>query len=653
MFTAGRRVTLHRSHSGDFSNFSRQRRALLVVAALLGSLLVGLTPTLTTHAHADGPTVPAAGEFVPLSSTRVISSTSNLGITGQLQPGQNLTYNFLGVGGVPTSGVQAVVLHVDTSGGSASGVAGGYLWVYPTNSTNTHPSSSTLVNSGSGLDSDNTAIVALGSDQSSDTGKVSFYDGSGATAVSLLVDLEGYVTDSTTSTAQASFSPLTLTRVIDSRNGTGGRSTPLTSSNSWNFSILGAGGVPTSNVTAVALNLGATNSASPAYVAATPAGQAITSSASKVQEYGSTEAQQLAIVAPGTNGQITFSTNSPSINFYVDVEGYYLSPSSGTTGAVFVPLDTPQRIVNTAAGIGISSTLQPASTNQVAAAGVDGIPTNGLTAIAATFTGLNSTSTGYVEAWPDGTTRPTPASTLNVASTIEESNLAFVNVGDDGDFDIYNSSGESTDLWIDVTGYFIDDYATEGASANYYDSSGNLIGGSSDSSDLNGSKVLEANSPDSGLGTDTPTDDGSSDPAAMTAAIANATATCHSGQRCGTPTKSGCTTWHVHRTEVHTGIVAFHFNLDIHFCWANGMITPGTLNVNPYISDARPWISDQGNSEASNYYYDYWPNEIDTGHASKYERHLQQTEGVLSTNEYPWIHEYVHSDGTMDFHTGD
>ena len=62
-----------------------------------------------------------------------------------------------------------------------------------------------------------------------------------------------------------------------------------------------------------------------------------------------------------------------------------------------------------------------------------------------------------------------------------------------------------------------------------------------------------------------------------------------------------------------------------------------------------------GDSESWNQYYDYWDGVTNSGHASKYQRHVQLCVGGsvgCYKNLYPWIHEYVHGDGTMYFHTG-
>ena len=177
---------------------------------------------------------PAAGQFVPLPAANVVDTTTDTGWSGQLQPGATNSVTVTGVAGVPASGVLAVMLHITTSGSSKPGVnSNGNVWAWPADAA--RPQYATVANAPAGSVADNTAIV-----QVSDAGQISFYDGSGGSAVDVQADIEGYVTSKDSTAVGAAFAPLTPSRIIDTSAGVGGRSTPLTSDAPWTVDVLGA-----------------------------------------------------------------------------------------------------------------------------------------------------------------------------------------------------------------------------------------------------------------------------------------------------------------------------------------------------------------------------------------------------------------------------
>jgi hypothetical protein len=112
-------------------------------------------------------------------------------------------------------------------------------------------------------------------------------------------------------------------------------------------------------------------------------------------------------------------------------------------------------------------------------------------------------------------------------------------------------------------------------------------------------------------------------------------------------------TWQVWRTEVHQDIKDYRYEVDVHFCWQNNRIRRKTLTVAASLSHINPIINDDGNTETDNAFYPYFSGITYSGHLSKYQRHVQYCgASICYASEDPWIHEYVHGDGTMDFHTG-
>jgi hypothetical protein len=336
--------------------------------------------------------------------------------------------------------VSTVMLHIYTNATDF-----GYLYAWPTGTA--QPTSSTLASS-PGNTSDNVAMTQVGTG-----GQISFLSMS-TNPTDLTVDVEGYVTDNTHATAGATYVPLTQTRVVSSPTGLG-RSTPLTSAEPngyWNFTILGKGGLPTTGVAAVVMNLAAgdNSTTSPAQLDVGTGGADPSFASWKTFTYPGFAADQLAVVAPDSLGRIALSTNGTSVNVWIDVQGYYLSASAGGGGDAYVPV-APTRIVKTAIGLGIPNTLAAAGTTSVPITGVAGVPTTGVGAVALSLTTEGATAPGYDVMWADGVGRP-GTSTVVAIPGMPNSNLAYVRPGTDGKMAVYSST--SNDLIADVEGYF-------------------------------------------------------------------------------------------------------------------------------------------------------------------------------------------------------
>jgi hypothetical protein len=157
---------------------------------------------------------------------------------------------------------------------------------------------------------------------------------------------------------------------------------------------------------------------------------------------------------------------------------------------------------------------------------------------------------------------------------------------------------------------------------------------------------------------DLPDDSAVSEPIYVTAESAmQGVVSCGEGKVCGSPTYKGCVTWHVWRTHYDDfGHLTFKFHVDVHFCWKSKHICtcPDALRVETYLSNEDSVIDDNGNSQNDEYYYRYWSGKANSGHASKVKRHIKYCMASYCYNtEYPWIHAYVHGDGTLYYHTGD
>lgn len=209
----------------------------------------------------------------------------------------------------------------------------------------------------------------------------------------------------------------------------------------------------------------------------------------------------------------------------------------------------------------------------------------------------------------------------------------------------------------------IDGPAIDSVSADYYDDAGNFIASTPESDSPSDNGFTSSDSPDPGDSlTELPDPEGmvasqllTDDGPAFIADIQNTA--CSAGKTCGTPTYSGTVTWHVWHTQYADDgyTILYRYNLDVHYSYKARKINTTSLWVHSYMTKEDPVVNDLGDDESWNQYYEYWNGVSNSGHASKYKRHLEYCVGGpvgCYENKYPWIHEYVHGDGTMYFHTG-
>ncbi len=122
----------------------------------------------------------APADFRPVVPVRVLDTRTGIGVpVGAVAAGAALSVPVLGVGGVPASGVSAVVVNVTVTAPTAAG----YVTAYPDGAA--RPTASNL-NFSPAQTVPNLVIVAVGAD-----GKISLFNGSAGT-VHLVGDIAGY-----------------------------------------------------------------------------------------------------------------------------------------------------------------------------------------------------------------------------------------------------------------------------------------------------------------------------------------------------------------------------------------------------------------------------------------------------------------------------
>ena len=127
-----------------------------------------------------------------------------------------------------------------------------------------------------------------------------------------------------TPTDQGSYSALTPARVLDTRTGTGAPQAAVGSGGVVALQVTGRGGVPTSRVAAVVLNVTAVSPATAGYLTAYPSGTQRPAVSNLNFVKGQT-VPNLVVVPVGSDGKVAlFNGSFGSVQMVADVAGYYL-----------------------------------------------------------------------------------------------------------------------------------------------------------------------------------------------------------------------------------------------------------------------------------------------------------------------------------------
>ncbi|MEV8627181.1 FlgD immunoglobulin-like domain containing protein [Streptomyces sp. NPDC051079] len=276
-------------------------------------------------------------------------------------------------------------------------------------------------------------------------------DGSGG-SIQQSGTLELY--DSAVTTVPGTYEPLTPTRTLDTRTGLGAAKAKVGAGKAVSLQVAGVAGVPATGVTAVVLNVTATNPTTATHVSVYPPGRTPPDTSNLNVPAGRTVAN--AVVVPVVGGKVNLLNHSGSVDLLADVAGYY---TEGSQGSAYRET-APARLMDTRAAVGVPKARVGAKgTVTLQVAGRGGVPASGATAVVLNLTATAPTLSTYVTAYPSGTAR-TSASSLNVTAGRTVSNLVTVPLVD-GKVAFYNHAG-AVDLLADVAGYFTDAPAAEG-----------------------------------------------------------------------------------------------------------------------------------------------------------------------------------------------
>jgi len=272
-------------------------------------------------------------------------------------------------------------------------------------------------------------------------GKIRIYNYLGPTHV--IADIAGWFGTGGAHTDGAGFEGVVPERLLDSRNGIGGPARKFSAGETRSVQVAGVAGVPR-NAESVVVNITLTGADRIGYVTGFPDGQPVPD-ASNVNIVPGGVRANTAVVKVGAGGRIGLRVAETSADVIVDVLGSF-GPYGGRVTAV-----TPQRIVDSRSGLGTrAAPWGQGEVRTVAVAGRGGVPADA-TAVIANVTATNTTSWGFVSAWPAGAPQPS-SSNLNFLPGQNVPNLVMLKLGSGGRISIANGLG-SANVLVDVMGY--------------------------------------------------------------------------------------------------------------------------------------------------------------------------------------------------------
>ncbi|NNN21964.1 MAG: hypothetical protein HKL80_08195 [Acidimicrobiales bacterium] len=422
----------------------------------------------STPNGADQFTYVPGGTYVPVSPVRIADTRSGATdpatYAGQTLNAGHESFNVAVVnanGDQVPSNAMAVVANLTAVNPSTAG----YLTAYPAG--NAKPATSSLNFSAGEYAVANMIEIPLGVG-GSNAGSITISNFMGATDV--LVDVEGYVLPDSTGSTVGLFNPVTPFRIVDTRPGSTIPAVHVGSTFSpgqtENFTVTGTSGpsssIPSTDVSAVVINVTATNTSSDGFVSVYPTPSTPLSAAptfSSLNFLPNTSVPNRVIVPVGVSGQISVYVNQGA-DIVIDISGWFTGTSSGATGDLFFPV-SPQRIADTRSGFGYNNagqTLQGGSMpglgapDTVLTVGVnnDLVPT-AATGLVANVTVTNTNSAGYLTVYPTGSSPPY-TSDLNWSTGETVPNAVVVALGTNGELDV--AANTTTDFIVDVTGFY-------------------------------------------------------------------------------------------------------------------------------------------------------------------------------------------------------
>lgn len=418
--------------------------ALLAVVATTLTGTAGLVNAATSPASA---VTPVWGTYQTVAPARVLDTRNTIGAVGQ---GRVIDVSILGAGGLPATGVSAVVLNLTVT----AATKGGYLTAWPAGTTRPATSSINFV---AGDTRANLVTVPLGT-VGAGAGKISIFNLQGG--VQVIADVMGYYVADGAAAAGGFYDQVTPERWLDTRDQAfGGPFRPgeaISMTVSYVDDSDPANIIDVNpNIRALAVNITAVSPTRSGFLTSWD-GLGPEPATSTLNFDAGTVTPNMAIVPVGPCNtcagtwlglpSITVRNRSAgTVHVLIDVVGFYDDGQIGE-GLRFRPLP-PTRIVDTRSGLGASTFTGRATKVVDAPVAVAGLSTYSLVTNTAA---IKPTLPTHLTLWDNDPVRPT-VSNLNVAKGQTVANATVTGLGVGNRFSIYNEQG-GVNVVVDVVG---------------------------------------------------------------------------------------------------------------------------------------------------------------------------------------------------------
>lgn len=414
---------------------SKWLAAFVALAVLVAGEIVVSSGTGAQASIGDG------GSFVTVSPARIADTAAGTGFSssGAFSAGSSKTLKVTGTGEVPSTGVGAVV--IDIAGRST---AASRLSVYPSDEAR----GLAALSLGSGNDWDSTTVlVKPGAD-----GRIRVYNEAGTTSVN--IDIQGYFTESSTSSSTGGYVPVTPTRVVNSDTNTG-LNGPLTGGTTYSVQVAGNNDIP-EDATGIYASLRVFGATGEGGLRAVSSNITPGTGTASVLNYGPTASFDTgAAIDLGTDGKLKLwaSAGTTSLNVILDVQGYF---TAGTNGASFHPISN-ERVYDSSSA-GNLGALDPGETRTIDVSGNGSVPDDGSAGGAAlAITVKDWTGSGSISVYHAD--RENANGTASVAfggsASVARQSTSFVDFNGDGQVKIRNNSGSGkVTVLMNAQGWF-------------------------------------------------------------------------------------------------------------------------------------------------------------------------------------------------------
>lgn len=416
--------------------------AVAIVGAALLPLSAASASPMASSARATS-AVPAAapaadgnsepGTFRAVMPARILDTRVGNGAPARaVGPGATLVLQVTGRGGVPTSGVGGVTLNVTVADGTSTG----HITAYPVGSS--RPTASAL-NYVAHRSVANLVVVRLG------TGGAIALTNASTGSVQLVADVQGYYRAGAATVAGA-FTPLTPSRLLDTRSGNGAPQRAVAAHGTLALKVLGRGGVPSTGVGTVTLNVTATGGTRSGYVTAYAAGSRRPGS-SNLNYVVHQTIPGLVVVQVGSGGVVDlYNGSAGTVELIADVEGYTRSGTATTQGSYVAY--SPYRVMDTRTGLGGKHSAFGSGSSFTLNLGASGYQVD-TAAVVVTVTATGERTGGWLRLSP-GSGRAVTSSNLNYVAGQSIANVVVVPLNAAQTLTV---TASNTDVVIDVNGY--------------------------------------------------------------------------------------------------------------------------------------------------------------------------------------------------------